>query len=482
MSRPALLSIDLGTSGVKVLVASAEDRQPLAQATVGYPITRSRRGWAETDPAAWWAATVSAVRSALADAGAVRIAGIGVDGQMHGLVLSDAAGRPVRPALLWADRRAAEQLRHWRGLPEPVRRRLANPITPGMTGPMWAWVAEHEPTALAQARWALLPKDWLRLRLTGAAATEPSDASATLLWDVPGDRWDLDVVSAAGLDPALLPSVLPSAATAGQVAPDAAADTGLRAGTLVATGAGDTAAGLLGTGLTDPATVQITVGSGGQIVRPLGELPGLDIASAPVVHTYRTAAEAGWYAMAAVQNAGLALDWVREVLGATWAELYGSARAHAPGAGGVTFVPYLTGERTPVLSAGARGGLFGLDQSTDRAGLLQAALEGVCFAIRHALEAMPGSPPTVVRLAGGGGRQPGWRTLLADVLGVRLEPVSMRSASAVGSAVLAGRAAGLRAPAGHLAFDPFGEPAEPTGAYEEAYALYRQRCPGTAET
>ncbi|MDP9240035.1 MAG: FGGY family carbohydrate kinase, partial [Actinomycetota bacterium] len=230
MSRPALLGIDLGTSGVKVLVASADDTRPLAEATAGYDVTRARRGWAETDPGQWWAATVNAVRRALADAGGVDILGVGVDGQMHGLVLSDSAGRPVRPALLWADQRAVEELPRWHRLPAETRRDLANPITPGMTGPLWAWVAEHEPAALARARWALLPKDWLRLRLTGTAAAEPSDASATLLWNVPGDRWDLDVVSGAGLDPGLLPPVLRSAGAAGEVTPAAAGEMGLAAG------------------------------------------------------------------------------------------------------------------------------------------------------------------------------------------------------------------------------------------------------------
>jgi len=473
VSRRALLAIDLGTSGVKVLVASAEDARPLAEATVGYPIIRARRGWAETDPAGWWAATVSAVRSALGEAGAVRIDAVGIDGQMHGLVLGDDAGQPVRPAMLWTDQRAVDQLPRWRTLPPAVRRDLANPIAPGMTGPLWAWMTEHEPAVLARARWVLLPKDWLRLQLTGVVASEPSDASATLLWNVPGDGWDTDVVVAAGLDPALLPPVLPSAAVAGEMTPGAATELGLTAGTPVAAGAADTAAGLLGTGLTDPADVQITVGSGAQIVRPL---PGLvDTGPHPVVHTYRTAAGAGWYAMAAVQNAGLALDWVRAAFNATWEELYGSGRAHPPGAGGATFVPYLTGERSPVLSMSARGAFFGLHHGTDRAALLQAAVEGVTFAVRHALEALPGPVPAAARLAGGGGRGAGFRHLLADVLDLPVQAVTLRSASAVGSVLLAGAVAGRPDLASPVTCDEVVRPSASAADYDEPYALYRER-------
>lgn len=472
MSRPALLGIDLGTSGVKVLVASADDAWPLSEATVGYEVVRPRRGWAETDPDEWWAATVSAVRRALADAGDVDILGVGIDGQMHGLVLSDAAGRPVRPALLWADQRAVDQLHRWRDLPSAARRDLANPITPGMTGPLWAWVAEHEPAALARARWALLAKDWIRLRLTGTVASEPSDASATLLWNVPADRWGAEVVEAVGLDPALLPPVLSSAGPAGEVTPAAATELGLAAGIPVAAGAADTAAALLGTGLIDPADVQITVGSGAQIVRPLPLLAGH---AAPVFHTYRTAADAGWYSMAAVQNAGLALDWVRTVFGATWDELYGAGRAHRPGAGGVSFVPYLTGERTPVVSVSARGAFFGLDQATDRAALLQAALEGVSFAVRHALAALPGPAPATARLAGGGGRGAGFSALLADVLNLSLQAVTLRSASAVGSVLLAGAVAGRPHMGNPVTYAEVVEPSPAAADYEQPYALYRAR-------
>jgi xylulokinase len=468
VTRWGLLGVDLGTSGAKAVLLGADGR-PLAEAVGGYPVDSPRPGWAETDPAAWWRAVVTAVRAARERAGSVDVAAVGIDGQMHGLVLVDAAGRPLRPALLWADARAVGETAAWRRLPEPRRAALANPIVPGMTGPLLRWVARHEPQAYRRARWALLAKDWVRHQLTGTAATDPSDASATLLWDLPADGWARDVAAEVGVDPELLPPVLGSGQAAGALRPDAAELLGLRAGIPVAVGAADTAAALLATGLADPPQVQLSVGTGGQVVRPvLRPAP----AAAPSTHLYRAAAPDRWYAMAAVQNAGLALDWVRRALRASWAELYGAARAGPPGALGVTFVPYLSGERTPVLRSDARGAWLGLGLAADRAALLQAAVEGVAFALRQALEALPGPRPDRLRLTGGGALDPGFRALLADVLGVELRPVGVRSASAVGAAVLGAGAAGLPPPAVPLGV---GEPVAPSArsaAYDQAFDRY----------
>ena len=468
MSGRALLGLDLGTSGAKAILLGADGRV-LAEAAAGYPVDSPQQGWAETDPAAWWRAVVTAVRGAHDRAGGVEVAGVGIDGQMHGLVLADAAGQPLRPALLWADARAAGETAAWRRLPEPRRAALANPIVPGMTGPLLRWVARYEPETYRRARWALLAKDWVRQRLTGTAATDPSDASATLLWDLPADRWADDVAAGVGVDPGLLPPVVGSGEAAGTLRPDAAGALGLPVGLPVAAGAADTAATLLATGLTDPAEVQLTVGTGGQIVRPV---PRPAPVSAPRTHLYRAAAPDRWYAMAAVQNAGLALDWVRRALRASWPELYGAARAGPPGALGVSFVPYLSGERTPVLRSDARGAWAGLGLAADRATMLQAAVEGVAFALRHALEALPGPRPDRLRLAGGGTLDPGFRTLLADVLHAELRPVEVRSASAIGAALLAGGAARLPAPPVPVAAaDPIG-PSPRSAAYDEPFARY----------
>jgi xylulokinase len=390
---------------------------------------------------------------------------------MHGLVLADAGGRPLRPAILWADARAAGEVAAWRRLPAARRAALANPLVPGMTGPLLRWVCRQEPGVYRQASWALLPKDWLRLRLTGAAATDPSDASATLLWDVPADRWAGDVATGVGLDPELLPPVVDSGEPAGSVLADAAAALGLRPGLPVAAGAADTAAALLATGLSDPDDVQLSVGTGGQLVRPrLRPEP----VTAPRTHLYRAAARDRWYAMAAIQNAGLALDWARRTLRADWSELYGAARAEPPGAQGVTFVPYLSGERTPVLRSDARGGWLGLGLSAGRTTLLQAAVEGVAFAVRHALEVLPGPRPDQVRLVGGGGLDPRFRALLADVLQVRLRLVDVRSASAVGAALLAAEAAGGEPPEVPLRVGEAVGPSARSAAYEQAFGRYRR--------
>ena len=471
MTRPALLGIDLGTSGVKAVLLGTEGNV-LAEAASSYPVDTPRPGWAETDPGAWWQAVVTAVRSARARAVDAEVQAVGVDGQMHGLVLADADGQPLRPAMLWADTRAMGEIPAWRRLPEARQAALANPLVPGMTGPLLRWVWRQEPEVYRQARWALLPKDWIRHRLTGTIATDPSDASATLLWDVPADRWAGDVATDVGLHPELLPPVTDSGDRAGSMLADAAATLGLGAGLPVAAGAADTAAALLATGLTDPHDVQLSVGTGGQLVRPVLHP---DPAAAPRTHLYRAAAPNRWYAMAAIQNAGLALDWARRTLRADWNELYGSADASRPGAEGLTFVPYLSGERTPVLRSDVRGGWLGLGLSTDRTTLLQAAVEGVAFAIRHALEVLPGPRPNQMRLVGGGALHPRFRMVLADVLRLQLRLIEVRSASAIGAALLAAQAAGIKPPDVPLQLGGVVHPSDRSAAYDQAFNRYRRR-------
>jgi xylulokinase len=340
--------------------------------------------------------------------------------------------------------------------------RLANPLTPGMTGPMLAWVAAHEPSVYAAARWALSAKDWLRARLTGEFHAEPSDASATLLYDVIGDRWDLPVVKALGLEAGLLAPLLPSAAAvAGRLTAGAAAELGLPAGLVVAAGAGDTAAAALGAGL-GASAIQLTVGTGAQVIRPLA-IP-VNRAGAGV-HLFRLASPDGWYQMGATLSAGLSLNWVREVLNASWDELYASAscaRDDDP-----VFVPHLTGERTPYCDPALRGSWTSLALASDRASLLRSALEGTAFAIRDALDALlgleerpaglrpAGLRPAGLRLAGGGTLAAGWRQLLADVLGVPLYAVEVPAASGRGAALLGAIAAG------RLSFDDCTGPLAP---------------------
>lgn len=471
------LGIDLGTSGVKAVVVDATGTVR-ASATRAYPLLRSVPAAAEADPGSWWDATLAAAGLAVRESG-IGVAAVGVVGQMHGLVLLDDAGRPVRNALTWADGRAAGQLPAWRALPPDARARLANPLVPGMFGPLLGWVRDHDPSAFAAARWAVLPKDWLRSKLIGVptaeTVTDPSDASATLLWDLPGDRWAVDVAGRLGLDVARLPSVVESADVVGRVHRGVATELGLPAPAVVVAGGGDTAAALLGTGLPDGDT-QLTVGTGAQLVRPVaGPIP---VGADPVTHLYRAAEPERWYVMAAVQNAGLALDWARTVLGATWAELEAALTAGAagagPGAGRLpVFVPYLTGERTPVLDDAVRARLDGLDLGHTRAELLGAVQLGVACVIRHALDALPGTRPEHVRLAGGGTAAPAMRQLLADVLDLAVLPPVSTGASARGAAVLAARAVGTDLPPAPPAGAEPVLPGPVSGARQEEYARYR---------
>lgn len=411
-----LLGLDLGTSSMKAVVMDADGRM-LAVSEAAYPVSAPRPGWAETDPDAWWGAAVAAAR-AIPERLRRGVAAIGLSGQMHSTVLCTAAGVPVRPAVLWSDTRSRTALGGYRALSEGERRRLGNPLVAGMTGPTLLWLAEHEPRGLESARWALLPKDWLRLRLTGLPGTDPSDGSATLLYDIAADGWAEEVVRRLGIPLRLLPPIQASHLPAGELRHGAASALGLAPGIPVVAGAGDTAAAAYGSGLVRPGDAQLSVGTGAQIV-VIGAPERAD--PDPVVHLFRAAVPGQRYAMAAMQNAGLALRWVCDVLDLSWEELYGS---FDPGRvpQGVVFLPYLSGERTPILDAGVR-----------------AALAGVALAIRDGFGALvaAGHAVDALRLTGGGARDAGFVQLLADLIGVPLLLTDTPRASAVGAALLA---------------------------------------------
>ena len=467
----SLLGIDLGTSSAKAVVTDAAGAV-LAQSVAAYPVENPQPGWSEADPQKWLTATTTAVRRAVEESGTTPAA-VGLSGQMHGVVLTGPDGQPVRPAMLWADSRAVPQLAVYRGLPDAVRARLANPLSPGMAGPMLAWLATEEKDTYARARWALQPKDWLRLQLTGETAGEPSDASATLLYDLVADTWDKDVIDGLGIDPELLPPLLPrSGCQAGTLTRQAAAALLLEPGTPVAAGAADTAAAALGSGLTATGTAQLTIGTGAQIVTPLSTLPPA-MPSAPTTHIYRAATDQGWYRMGAVLSAGLTLGWVRQVLGASWPELFAVA-AQAPADDDPYFLPHLNGERTPHLDPDLRGAWTGLSPRHDRERLLRAALEGVAHAIGEAVDEVLTAEPDIheFQLAGGGSTDPSWQQLLADVLGHPLRAVDVPAASGRGAAMLAARAIGE-------VVEPASPPEENrqvrTTPRADLHAFYRQR-------
>src|SRR5215213_7909273 len=475
-----LLGLDLGTSSVKALLM-AEGGAILGEGSASYSVRAPRQGWAESSPEDWWAAVLEATGAAVGWRGA-EVMALGLSGQMHGVVLVDELALPLRPAVIWADARSGAELAAYRGLDEDLGRRLANPPAVGMAGPSLLWLRDQEPDAYTSARWALQPKDWLRMRMTGEAASEPSDASATLLYDLLADDWAYAVAENLGLRTELLAPLVPSACFAGMLEGDAAGELGLREGLPVAAGAADTAAAMLGTGLVRPGPLQLTVGTGGQVVT-LREGPEPD----PNGHThlYRAAVPGLWYSMAAIQNAGLALEWVRKVLGVSWKDVYEEAFVVPPGSGGVTFLPYLSGERTPRFDPGARGAWTGLGLDHTRGHLLRAALEGVAFALREGLEALEGLGITApeLRLAGGGASGESgnpWRRLLADVLGrpLRLLPDEISSiASARGAAFLAGFASGDYSSAEDtLPLTPEPERSISPGDtdYEPAYERYKE--------
>src|SRR5215218_171242 len=441
-----LLGLDLGTSSIKALLL-AEDGAVLGEGSASYAVSAPHPGWAESSPEEWWEAVVEATTSAVGRRG-TDVTALGLSGQMHGVVLTDDGGLPLRPAVLWADARSGGELGAYRVLGGDLGRSLANPPAVGMAGPSLLWLRDQEPDAYTSARWALQPKDWLRMRLTREAATDPSDASATLLYDLIDDDWSYAAAGELGIRADLLAPLVPSACVAGTLEGGAAGELGLREGLPVAAGAADTAAAMLGTGLSRPGPVQLTVGTGGQVVTPK-RVPEPDPHGC--THLYRAALPGLWYSMAAIQNAGLALEWVRKVLGVSWKDVYEEAFAVPPGSGGVTFLPYLSGERTPRFDPGARGAWTGLGLDHTRGHLLRAALEGVAFALREALEALEdlGTIAPELRLAGGGtGGDSGepWRQLLADVLGRplwRLPDEISSVASARGAAFLAGLASGI---------------------------------------
>lgn len=456
---PYSLGIDLGTSGLKAVLTDAEGTVR-ASSTRTYQVVSDSPGAAETDPSAWEDAACSAVADLLAQVPDARIACVGLDGQMHGLVVTDEVGTPLRPAMLWPDSRATQELDRWRSMDPDTRARLANPLGPGMTGPMLAWLATHETTTYARVAHVLSPKDWLRSRLVpGSFGTDPSDASATLLWDAVGGDWDPEVCAAVGLASAPLPSVSDSRSLAGETGERAAA-WGLPPGTPVAVGCSDVAATLLGVDPRDDELVLI-VGSGAQVLHPrVSPVPD----QSPRYNIFR-AADDSTYAMAAPLNAGLALNWATSVLSADWAELYGALEGPTrsgnprstgpgdstpPGTNRAIFLPYLAGERVPEPIANASGAFIGLGLDTGRADLLAAVLEGVAMSIRRAADALPPAAGHEVAVVGGAARHPAFLQLLADVMNRPLRPLPAVHATAAGAARLGWLAAtGSSPPPGH---------------------------------
>ncbi|WP_421378047.1 xylulokinase [Paraburkholderia sp. DD10] len=430
----SFLGIDLGTGSLKAAIVDENGREQ-AVASVAYALETPHAGWAETPVQTWWRALCEAMARLPADA-RLDVQAIGFSGQMHGVVLIDAEGEAVRPAMLWPDTRALALLDQWRE-PQP------NPVAPGMAGPLLGWIVRHEPQAARETRWALQPKDWLRVALGGAVLTDPSDACATALAD-PAGAWDDALLQRLGIPREWFAPLSPSYAAGGALSAKAAQALGLRAGIVLATGAADTPCAALGSGLARDGDALLTTGTGGQIV-VLAEREPVAVKG---LHRYRAASD-HWYRMAAMQNVGIALERVRGWLSYEWADAYRDAFGDATGAAvnaptGLSFLPYLTGERTPWLNPAARGGWLGLALDHTRGTMMRAAFEGVAFSLRAGLDAIraSGASVTTLKLAGGGSVDARWRQLLADALNVELHAVDCPNAAPRGAAILGGLASG----------------------------------------
>jgi xylulokinase len=496
MERRLFLGIDVSTTGAKALLID-EEGQVAATATTPLSSSTPRPLWSEQDPHEWWDGVVASVRMALERAGQAgaqgsAIAAVGLTGQMHGLVLLDEAGQVLRPAILWNDQRTAAQC-------DEIRRRLGherllaitgNEALTGFTAPKILWVAEHEPAVYAQARHILLPKDYLRYRLTGEYAMDKSDGSGTLLFDLRARDWSAEVVEALNIEATWLPPTFEGPQVTGVVSARAAAATGLPVGTPVVAGGGDQAAGAVGMGVTEPGMVAVTLGTSGVVfaptAAPLIEPRGL-------LHAFCHALPERWHLMGVMLSAAGSLQWYRDTLAPheTFADLVAEAGAAPAGSAGLIFLPYLSGERTPYPDPLARGGWVGLTSRHHRAHLTRALLEGVAFGLKDSFGLLGGAglePVRQVRVTGGGAQSPLWRQILADVLGVELVTVSTIEGGAYGAALLAGVGAGnwpdvSSACHATIQLGATTVPNERLGTvYDEAYALYRELYPALKAT
>ncbi len=492
------IGIDVGTTGTRALLVDENGNVVAAQTGEHEPIRIEHPQWAEQDPGDWWRAAQKAIPAALRQAGvngdAVR--GIGLTGQMHGLVLLDEAGRVLGPALIWCDQRSQEQV-GWinsRVGAENVMRYTCNPALTGFTAPKLLWVRQYRPQVFAEARKMLLPKDYLRFCLTGEYVSEVSDASGTALFDVSNRRWSKGMISGLELDPALLPQVVESTAVTGKVSQAAAALTGLKPGTPVVGGGGDQAAGGVGNGIVEAGWVSSTIGTSG-VVFAAEDTPAYDPRGR--IHTFCHAVPGKWHVMGVTQGAGLSLRWFRDQFAAAFAkaedpyDAMTAAAAEAPvGSGGLIYLPYLMGERTPHLDPDARGGWIGLTGAHTRAHLVRAILEGVAFSLRDTLEIFRELrvPVSAVRLAGGGARSPLWRHIQADVFGYPCAILKNTEGAAYGAALLAmtgtGQFATVKEACQHCIAVAEDVPvtARDHARYNELYANYVALYPALRET
>lgn len=452
-----LLGIDIGTSGAKALLIDAEGAV-VASATEEYPLYTPRPLWAEQDPEDWWRATVGAIRTVLERSGvhAEDVAGLGLTGQMHGMVALDASGQVLRPCIMWNDQRTALQCAE---IMDTVGRErflalTGNLALPGFTAPKILWVRENEPEIYRRIAKVLLPKDYIRYRLTGDYATEVSDASGTVLFDVAHRCWSLEVLEALDIPPEWMPNSYESPQVTGTVSEAAARETGLRAGLPVVGGGGDQAAQAVGSGIVREGVISVTVGTSGVVFAATDEMK-LDPQAR--LHSFCHAVPGGWHVMGVMLSAGGSLRWLRDTIagperevgrlsGVDPYEIMIAEAAQVPaGSEGLLFLPYLTGERTPYADPNARGAFVGLTLRHGKGAMVRAVLEGVAYGLRDSLELLRalGIPIQQVRASGGGARSTVWRQIMANIFGTELVTINITEGAAYGAALLAGVGAGV---------------------------------------
>jgi len=467
----SVFGLDVGTSGVKGLALDA-DGGVVAAADAGYPLSTPRPGWAEQDPEDWWRAAEAVLARLRAAAGPPQ--GIGLSGQMHGLVVLDSDDRVLRPAIIWNDQRTAaecSEIEATLGLAR-LTALTGNRALTSFTAPKLLWLRHHEPDVFARIARIALPKDYVRLRLCGEHATDVADASGTLLLDVAERRWSEEMLNALSFEAEWLPRVLESPQVSGVTAD----------GVPVAAGAGDQAAGALGVGVDRPGPVSVVLGTSGVVFAALERY-----AADPQVRvqTFCHAIPGTWHAMGVMLSAAGSLRWLQAILGADYDVLTAEASAWAPTTEGLTFLPYLAGERTPHDDPDARGSYTGLSLRHDRGALVRALLEGVAFGLRDSLDLISelGGRPALGRVSGGGARSEEWLRIVASVLELPLERVAVEDAAAFGAALLGGVAGGVwpDVPTAVAATVRPREPIEPVpewiAPYRDAHAHFRALYP-----
>ncbi|MBI3473879.1 MAG: xylulokinase [Candidatus Solibacter usitatus] len=482
------LGIDIGTGGTRALLVDARGTVRAGCTAPHEEMRMERPMWAEQRPENWWDACVEAVRGVLASAGASGgdVKAIGLSGQMHGLVMLDGEGAVIRPSLIWCDQRSQPQVDaiNQKLGKEKVLEFIANPVLTGFTLPKLLWVRDHEPQAFERMRKMLLPKDYIRYRLTGEFASEVSDASGTAVFDVVNRRWSHGMMDSLGLDRAILPAVYESSEVSGRISAQAAALTGLAAGTPVVGGGGDQAASAVGNGIVAPGIVSCTLGTSGVVFAHMEQVaydaPGR-------VHTFCHAVTGKWHVMGVTQGAGLSLQWLRNQLmpGVGYDAMTEEAARAPAGSQGLYWLPYLMGERTPHLDAGARGGWIGLTAKHTRADLIRSVIEGVSYSQKDCLDIIEelGIRVASVRASGGGARSPFWRQVLADVFGKSVVTLETQEGSAYGAALLAMVGAGAYASVPEVCqaaireVDSAGARPEEARIYARGHGVYRSLYP-----